>query len=1080
MRNERSGAAVDEPRLAQDSNSEKGSSKKSQYWVAQHSRPVIFLILTLGFLGAYLAFTIPVSVFPSTDFPRVLIAVDNGVMPIDQMMVTITRPLEEAVNSVPGLLNVRSITSRGSAEIDLYFRWDVDMFQTLQYVNAAISRIQPELPSTAKIEAHRMTFAAFPIIAYSVTSDSMPQTRLWEMATYEMKPRLNRLDGVSTVIIQGGQEPEFYITPDPAKLLSAGVTVSDILDAVRKTNLIDSPGLLEQNHQLYLSLVNGQVRTPGEIANAVIKNTAGGIPVRIGDIADVAPNVRPLYTVVTANGKPAVLLNVNRQPDGNTVEVAREVHNEIENIKKTLPPGIRIEPFYDQSIIVEGSIKSVRDAILVGLILASIILVLFLRDWGTSLVAGLVIPVTVMVTFIALKLMGETFNLMTLGGLAAAVGLVIDDAIVVVENIVLHRDLGQSRMEAIRSALKEITVPLVGSTITPIVVFVPLVVITGVYGVFFRALAVTMSVSLVTSLALALTWTPNLSQYFIRSKRDGASDESDGALTPENQASERPDEAIRLLQAEERHLSGFFLKVVNFHERWLRRALERPLLLALFSLGLIAVSILCFELSDTDLLPEMDEGGFVLDYWTPSGSSLTETNRIVGHVEQMLREVPEVESSSRRTGLELGLAAVTEANRGDILVKLKAKRDRDIEDIITEARERINREEPALKIEFVQVLQDMIGDLTSAPEPVQIKLFSQDPKQLEEWAPKVADAIGKVNGVVDVLNGIENTISGPAVTFQVDPSVAARAGFTAEEVAVDASAILEGEPAPTPVVSNDRAYTIRVRFPAANRASLEAMRNTLLVSSSGHTATLGSLASMTEIPGQTEIRRENLQRQVAITARLEGRGLGSGVADVQKIVAGLHLPSNIRVVYGGQYAEQQQNFHDLVIVLILAILLLFIVLLFEFGSFAAPIAILSSALLSTSGVFIALLITRTTFNISSFMGMIMVIGIVAKNGILLLDADQKMRSLGQTPEQAMLLAARRRLRPIAMTALATVAGMLPLAFALGAGSQMLQPLAIAVIGGVLISMILSLIITPAVYFYLAGKKDGQELVPAAE
>ena len=1078
MTNNRSGAAVDEPQLTQDTSSEKGGSKENQYWVAQHSRPVIFLILTLALLGAYLAFTIPVSVFPSTDFPRVLIAVDNGVMPIDQMMVTITRPLEEGVNSVPGLLNVRSITSRGSAEIDLYFRWDVDMFQTLQYVNAAISRIQPELPSTAKIEAHRMTFAAFPIIAYSITSDSTPQTRLWEMATYEMKPRLNRLDGVSTVIIQGGQEPEFYITPDPAKLLSTGVTVTDILDAVRKTNLIDSPGLLEQNHQLYLSLVNGQVRTPAEIANAVIKNTAGGIPVRIGDIADVAPNVRPLYTVVTANGKPAVLLNINRQPDGNTVEVAREVRNEIESIKKTLPPGIRIEPFYDQSIIVEGSIKSVRDAILVGLILASIILVLFLRDWGTSLVAGLVIPVTVMVTFIALKLMGETFNLMTLGGLAAAVGLVIDDAIVVVENIVLHRDLGQSRMEAIRSALKEITVPLVGSTITPIVVFVPLVVITGVYGVFFRALAVTMSVSLVTSLALALTWTPNLSQYFIRAKKDGH--KSDASFASENQAANGADEATRLLKAEEKHLSGFFLKIVNFHERWLRRALERPLLLVFFSLGLIVVSVLCFELSDTDLLPEMDEGGFVLDYWTPSGSSLTETNRIVGHVEQMLREVPEVESSSRRTGLELGLAAVTEANRGDILVKLKAKRDRDIEEIITEARDRIGREEPALKIEFVQVLQDMIGDLTSAPEPVQIKLFSQDPKQLEEWAPKVADAIGKVRGVVDILNGIENTISGPAVTFQVDPSVAARAGFTAEEVAVDASAILEGEPAPTPVVSNDRAYTIRVRFPASNRASLEAMRNTLLVSSSGHTATLGSLATLTETPGQTEIRRENLQRQVAITARLEGRGLGSGMSDVQKAVAGLHLPSSIRVVYGGQYADQQQNFHDLMIVLILAILLLFIVLLFEFGSFAAPVAILSSALLSTSGVFIALLITRTTFNISSFMGMIMVIGIVAKNGILLLDADQKMRGLGQSPERAMLLAARRRLRPIAMTALATVAGMLPLAFALGAGSQMLQPLAIAVIGGVLISMILSLIITPAVYFYLAGKKEGQELVPAAE
>jgi multidrug efflux pump subunit AcrB len=430
----------------------------------------------------------------------------------------------------------------------------------------------------------------------------------------------------------------------------------------------------------------------------------------------------------------------------------------------------------------------------------------------------------------------------------------------------------------------------------------------------------------------------------------------------------------------------------------------------------------------------------------------------------------------------LGLSAVTEANRGDILVKLKAKRHRDIEDIIADVRADIKQQEPSLDIEFVQVLQDMIGDLTSAPEPIQIKLFSQDPKQLEEWAPRVAGAIGKIKGVVDILNGIENTISGPAVTFQVDPSVAARAGFTAEEVALDASAILEGEPAPTPVVANDRAYTLRVRFPAANRASLEAMRDTLLISSTGHTATLGALSSLVENPGQTEVRRENLQRDVSVTARLEGRSLGSGMSDVQKVVSGLHIPSNIRVEYGGTYEEQQRSFHDLVIVLILAVLLLFIVLLFEFGTFGAPVAILSSALLSTSGVFIALLITRTTFNISSFMGMIMVIGIVAKNGILLLDADQKMRRLGLPSEKAMLQAARRRLRPIVMTALATVAGMLPLAFAIGAGSQMLQPLAIAVIGGVLISMVLSLIITPAVHFFLSGEKTPAEgaLSPASE
>src|SRR6201982_3541568 len=494
------------------------NSSENSFWFTRHSRSVIFLILTLALLGGYLAFTIPVSVFPSTNFPRSLIAVGNGVMPIDQMMVTITRPIEETVNSVPGLLSVRSITSRGSAEVDLFFDWHVDMFQTLQYVNAALSRVQPELPNTAKVEAHRMTFASFPIMGYSLTSDTVPQTRLWEMATYEIKPRLNRLDGVATVIVQGGQVPEFHITPDPAKLLAANVTVTDMLDAVRRTNLIDSPGLLEQKHQLFLSLISGQVRTPEQIAATVIKSTPAGIPIHVGDVASVAPGVKPVYTIVTANGKPAVLLNINRQPDSNTVQVANEVHAEVDEIRKSLPAGVEIRPFYDQSIIVSDSIKSVRDAILLGLILASIILVVFLRDWGTSLVAGLVIPVTLMVTFIALKMMGQTFNLMTLGGLAAAVGLVIDDAIVVVENIGLHRDAGQGRLQAIRSALREITPPLIGSTVTPIVVFLPLVAITGVTGTFFRALALTMGLALFTSLALALTWTPTLSGYFIRKR----------------------------------------------------------------------------------------------------------------------------------------------------------------------------------------------------------------------------------------------------------------------------------------------------------------------------------------------------------------------------------------------------------------------------------------------------------------------------------------------------------------------------------------------------------------------------------
>jgi CzcA family heavy metal efflux pump len=1012
---------------------------EAEHWTARHGKPIIFVILTLVAVGVYLAITIPVAVFPSTDFPRIVIGADNGVAPIDQMLVTVTRPMEEAVNSVPGLQVVKSITSRGSAEVDLYFSWQVDPVLTLQLVNAALSRVT--LPPTAKVTANRLTFAAFPIVGYSVTSDNVPQTRLWEMATYELKPRLNRLDGVSTVIVQGGQEPEFEIRPDPAKMVQAAVTVPAVLDAVRRSNLIDSPGLMQANHQLILSLVSGQARTPEEIANIVVKSTNANLPVRIGDVASVANSVKPVYTIVTANGKPAVLLNINRQPDSNTVRVADEVHAEADAIRATLPKGVQLQPFYDQSEIVRDSIKSVRDAILIGLILASIILVLFLRDWGTSLVAGLVIPATVAVTFIGLKVLGETFNLMTLGGLAAAVGLVIDDAIVVVENIVMHRDAGQNRAEAIRSALREIGKPLVGSTITPIVVFLPLISITGVTGVFFRALALTVAMALLTSLALALTWTPTLSHYLLRKQRRGKQ--------------EHPESAGRVMG-----------RVVRVYERVLRFALARPLILAVMVLVLIGASYLCYRSLGSDLLPSMDEGGFILDYIMPAGSSLEDTNKALLEVESILKSIPEVENTSRRTGLQLGLAQVTEANTGDFTVKLKRKRKRGVDDVIADVREKVNDRLPMLQVEFPQLLQDMIGDLTSVPEPIEIKLFSQNPDLLREWAPRVGDRIKKIPGVVDILNGIDNTISGPAITFKVNQMVAARAGFTPEEIELDISAVLQGEPAPTPVVLNDRQYTIRVRYPEEARATVENIRNALLVSSTGKTATLGSLAEVIESPGQTEIRRENLQRDVAVTARLEGTNLGAGMSAVQKAVAELGLPPAIRVVYGGGYQEQQRSFRDLVTVLILAVILVFTVLLFEFGEFAAPTAILASALLSTSGVFLALLVTGTTFNISSFMGLIMVVGIVAKNGILLLDAYQRFRRDGASPYDAMMQAGERRLRPIMMTALATVAGMIPLALAWGAGSQMLQPLAIAVIGGVLASMALSLVVTPAVHYFL--------------
>lgn len=1018
---------------------------ESDHWTGRYLKSIIFVIVALAAFGVYLVFTIPIAVFPATNFPRIVVGIDNGVMPIDQMQVTITRPIEEAVNSVPGLDHVISLTSRGEAEVDLFFSWSVDMFQTLQYVNAAVASIQPTLPPTSTITVNRLTFAAFPIMGYSLTSSAVSQSRLWELATYSLKPRLNRLPGVSKVIVQGGQEPEFHIEPDPEKLVQSQVTVPSLVDAFSRSNLIDSPGFIQHNHQLVLALVNGQATSAGDIGNMVAKTTNSGTPIHIRDIAVVKQAAKPVYIMVTANGKPAVLLNIFRQPDSNTVSVADEVHKQIQQLKASLPSGVNVNTFYDQSELVSSSIKSVRDAIIIGLILAAAILVLFLRDWGTSIVAGLVIPATIAVTFIALRLLGESFNLMTLGGLAAAVGLVIDDAIVVVENIVMHRDSGQTRSQAIRSALSEIRKPLVGSTVTPIVVFLPLISITGVTGTFFRALAVTVAVALLTSLALALTWTPALSYLLVHARGKSTREHSEIANT------------------------GFMGRITNWYERLIKAALAHPFVLTVLCLLLIVVSFFCYKSLGSDLLPAMDEGGFILDYLMPAGSALVDTNRVLVGVENILRSIPEVEGTSRRTGLQLGLATVTEANTGDISVKLKAKRSRGVEEVIAEVRDKVNKAYPQLDTDFIQLLQDQIGDLTSSPDPIEIKLFSENINLLKEWAPRVADAIKTIPAVKDLKNGIDNTISGPAITFTVDQTTAARAGFTPQELEMDTTAIMDGEPSPVPIVINGRAYTMRVRFPESTRSSLQEIRNTLLISGSGRVATLGTLASVQNNPGQLEVLRENLQRYVAVTARLEGMSLGTGVALVQDKVAALHLPSSIRVVYGGLYAQQQQSFHDLLFVLVAAIVLVFIVLLIEFGGFAAPVAILSSALLSTSGVFFALFVTGTTFNLSSFMGLIMVVGIVAKNGILLLDADQKYRAEGSSPREAMIHAGERRLRPIMMTALAAMAGMVPLALALGAGSQMLQPLAIAVIGGILASMLLSLIVTPTVHYMLARK-----------
>ena len=1024
------------------------TNESNGFWLKRSASAIFFFTIVLTVAGIYLAPQVPVSVFPDTNFPRIVIAVDNGVMPVEQMQVTITKPIEDAMNSVSGLRTVRSTTSRGSAEVSLFFDWSQDMATTLQRVNSTLSQVEQTLPATAKVTANRLTFATFPILGYSLTSDTVPQTQLWELATYELKPSINRVNGVSTVTVQGGKIPEFHVVPNMARLQAAGVTILDVVNAIQTSNIVDSPGLYEADHQLILGLVGAQAHDIEHLGQLVVKTTPTGVPVRVADVATVEDGTMPVYTVVTSNNKPAVLLNITRQPASNTVATADAVDAEIALLRHKLPVGVQLEPFYDQSQLVRESIASVRDAILIGLVLACIILFLFLRDWRSSVVAGLVIPVTVAVTILVLYFIGQSFNLMTLGGLAAAIGLVIDDAIVVVENIVLHRDAGEGRVEAVRKALHEITMPLIGSTITPVVVFLPLISVTGVTGSFFRALAVTMTVSLLTSLLLALTWTPALSMVLLKDRAEGEPKENHHDET-----------------------SGFMGRILRVHSTILTWALARPALLGIGCVVLVIATAAAYQGLGSDLLPAMDEGGFILDYTMPAGSSLTETNRVVGHIEQILRSEPEVESTSRRTGLQLGLAAVTEANYGDMTVKLKDKRDRGIDEVIADVRAKVKQSEPFLDVEFTQVLQDNINDLSNAPQDIQIKLFGNNQAQLNDLGPQVAKAIGAIKGVVDVENGIDNTLSGPATTFQVNPIVAGRMGFTPTEIAEDATSILDGVTPSEPMIVNGRPYTVRLRLGDETRQSLQSIESVVFNSSIGKTATLGSLAEIQQLPPQNEILRENLQQLIVVTGRLEGTDLGTAMSHVREVVDGMHLPSNIRVEYGGTYQEQQKAFQDLIRVLMLALALVFGVLLTEFRNFSAPVAILTSSVLSISGVVVALLVTNTTFNVASFMGVIMVIGIVAKNGILLLDADEKFRAEGASAREAIFHAAQRRLRPIAMTAIAAVCGMLPLAFALGAGSQMLQPLAIAVIGGLCVSMALSLVVTPVVYYLLTRNRE---------
>jgi CzcA family heavy metal efflux pump len=1020
-------------------------------FAVRHAVSIVFLVLALCLAGAHAARRMGSSVFPKTEFPRVVIMVDNGVKPADEMMAAVTRPIEEAMKDIPGSETIRSTTGRGSAQIDLFFSWKVDMLQTELAVRSRLAQVMSQLPPTAHAEAWRMNFSTFQIVGVSLTAKGRDISSLWELARYDVKPKFLRLPGVARVELVGGQAPEYQVIVDPMRLAALRLPLSQVTETLNRNNFISGSGLHQEDNTLFLTVVDGRVHSVEDIENLTV-NSDNGQPVRLKDFARVLRGKEPVFNAVTADGVDAVLINIFSQPDASTVDIVRQLQEQLPAIRAGLPPDVKLAFFYDQSLLVRDSMRSAWEAIIFGLILSVAILYLFLRSWGTTLVAIVVIPVTVLLTILAMSLSGMNFDLMTLGGIAAAIGLVIDDAIVVVEAIYAKIAAGMGRLQAIPAGIEEIFSALLGSTLTPVVVFLPLAFLDGVVGVFFRALALTMTVALLTSLLMALTLTPALAAWILR--------------LPAKRISHDP-------RAVEQ--GGFILRrVIRLYESILRVALDRRKFTVAFGVLVLAVAVILYPRLKSDFLPEMDEGGFVIDYVTPPGTSLAETDRQMRQAEEILKATPEIESYSRRTGAALGVHLV-ELNTGDFLIKLKPDRKRSTAAVVDDLRKKFHEALPRVDWDFPGILSDLIGDLIWSDKPIEVKIFSNDLNFLTRKAEEIEELItpeprarAGVAGVVDVFNGLVYT--GNSIHLRVRLPEAQRFGLNADDIASAVNTAMLGQTAST-VLEGDRVVNIRVALKPFAVARFADLRNLPLRAANGVTVQLSQVADIVESPGELELHREDMRQNIAVTARLDGRDLGSAMKEIRRLISRDPSLSSDNVEYGGLYQQQEESFHDLLIVLGMAIVLVFTVALLEFRSFTAPLAIVFGAVLSGFGIVLALIITGTTLSIITYLGAIIGMGIVHKNGILMLDYVEQLRERGVDLREALVQSGRRRLRPVLMTSMAAGLGMLPLAWGIGPGADMLRPLAIAVIGALCTSVLLSLVATPAAYFALQQFKD---------
>jgi len=994
------------------------------------------ILLTLFLAGAGLAamFQLPSNIYPETNFPRIMILAHSGDLDPQTMLLSVTRPLEEAAITVPGMQRVNSSTIRGAAQISVLFSSSTDMQAALQLVQGKVSQVENSLPANTQVDVERVSPTVFPVLSL-ILNGNVPASDLNDYATYVLAPMFSRVSGVGGIEVQASDMREVSVIVNPQKLLARHLSLVDVADRLRATNQVESVGKLQKDYQQYLLLANSQFQNLDDIRNTVVA-VDGQTPVRLGEIAEVSDGVADRTTLITGNGQPAALINISRQIGGNILQVADDVKAIAGNLGSAIPSTLHISVVYDLAEFVRDSIDSVRDAILIGAFLAVLILYLFLRDVRATLVAATSLPLSVVGAFFFVWVFGGTLNLMSLGGLAIAIGLIIDDAVVIIENIYRHLSHGESSQQASEDATRELFGAVVGSTTTTLVVFLPLGFLSGFVGDFFRALCLALGVSILLSLIFAMTLVPLLAERYLSRERK----------VPRG---------------------DFMVPIGRVYEKGIRWALGHRAIVAVASLVLVATGIFLYTRMETGFLPEMDEGGYVVDYITPAGTSLNETDRIVREIEQKIAKMPETESFSRRTGAEMGLYA-TEQNVGDILVRVKprAQRSRTTDEIIDDLRGQIAANITGVQVEFSQILQDMLGDLQGSPEPIEIKIFGNDLNVLEQAANQVGPLIQKVPGVVD-FKSIEK--GNPEIVYRVSPSSAGRLGMTVDTVSQQVSAGLLGL-TETSLREADHTVDIRVRFPDSFRSDLNNIQQFPIVTPDHQVVPLSSLASVTQVRGENKILRENQRLMVDLTARLENRDLGSAIADVKNVLAKTKLPDGCTYEIGGQYASQQQSFHELLSVLGLALAAVFTVLVIQFREYRPALIIISAAPLALVGVFAMLVATGTPLNVSSFMGIILMIGLVVKNGIILFEYMEKLwKEQGMPLDQALIAAGRIRLRPILMTTLATLFGLLPLALGWGSGAELQKPLALAVIGGLLLSTFITLLVMPVMFSFLEGR-----------